>query len=53
MGLVNMVAGELMGIVFTNIQCRPQVLFSLAAKNNCHRSMEAQKGETLMFKPIA
>jgi hypothetical protein len=32
MGLVNMVAGELMEIVFTNIQLKPQQLFRLAAK---------------------
>ena len=32
MGLVNMVADELMEILFTNIQCGPQQFFRLAAK---------------------
>ena len=42
-GLVNMVEEALMETVFTNIQCRPQHSFSLAAKINCHRSTETQK----------
>ncbi len=43
MGLDNIVEGELMEIIFTNIQLWPQVFFSRVAKINCHRSTETQK----------
>jgi hypothetical protein len=45
MGLVNMVAGELMEIVFTNIQLKPQQLFRLAAKKNATETRKHRERE--------
>ena len=46
MGLFNMVAGELTGFVFTNIQCRPLVFYRL------HKIIKLKDVRLSLSKPV-